>query len=86
LQRRGILYTSDYVANAGGLIDVAHDGPGHDADAVRRMTEEIYDTAKRIFARARAEDAPTSVIADRIAEERIAKSREAEPADAELAA
>lgn len=86
LQSRGILYTPDYVANAGGLIDVAHDGPGHDADAVRRMTEEIYDTAKRIFARARTEDAPTSVIADRIAEERIAESRETEPADAELAA
>ena len=81
LKRKGILYTPDYVANAGGLIDVAHDGPGHDADAVRRMTEGIYGTVKRILARAQAEDAPTSVIADRIAEERIAGH-----ADAELAA
>ena len=78
LKRRGILYTPDYVANAGGLIDVAHDGPGHDADAVRRMTEGIYGTVKRILARARAEDAPTNEVSDRIAEERIAGHAAAE--------
>ena len=50
------------------------------------MTEGIYDTAKRIFAHARAEDTPTSVIAHRIAEEKIAEGRETAPADAELAA
>ena len=81
LKRRGILYTPDYVANAGGLIDVAHDGPGYDADRVRRMTEGIYSTVKRILARAEAEGAPPNVVSDRIAEERIA-----DRADAELAA
>ena len=83
LKRRGILYTPDYVANAGGLIDVAHDGPCRDADAVRRMTEGIYGTVKRILARAAAEDAPTNAVADRMAEERLAEKRMAEKRMAE---
>lgn len=44
LHRRGILYVPDYVANSGGLLDVALEGPGHDPKAVLRVCETIRHT------------------------------------------
>ena len=73
LKRRRILYVPDYVANAGGLIGVAHDGPGYDEDEVWKKVGGIYATVKQIIARAATEDAPTNVVADRSAEERFAQ-------------
>lgn len=71
LKDRGVLYVPDYVANAGGVINVAHDGPGYDRAAVARKVEGIYDTVRYVLRRADAENAPTNVIADRIAAERV---------------
>ena len=69
LKARGVLYAPDYVINAGGLIDVAGEGPDYDPAAVLNRTEGIADTLERVFDRAEREDAPTHQVADRMAEE-----------------
>jgi len=73
LRRRGILYAPDYVINAGGIIDVAHERLGYDRDKVIRHIERIDDTLMEIFRRADAQELPTGAIADQIAEERFEK-------------
>lgn len=74
LKELGILYAPDYVINAGGLINVAHDDADYDAQKVNAMVENIYKTLLTIFERAQKEDVPTSIIADKMAEERFKPS------------
>ncbi len=71
LKERGILYAPDYAINAGGLINVAQEFRGYDADAARRTTSAIFETMLQIFKRADQEGVPTHLVADRIVEERI---------------
>ena len=71
LMRRGVLYAPDYVINAGGLIKVADEVTGHSPAMVAKKVEGIHQTLRQIFARAKAENAATSVIADKLAEERL---------------
>ena len=72
LERRGILYAPDYVANAGGIINGCIELLGWEPARARRQVEEIYDTLLDIFETARAEGIPTYAAADRLAEERLA--------------
>ncbi len=71
LMRRGVLYAPDYVINAGGLIKVADEVSGHSPAKVGKKLEGIRHTLRQIFARAEAENAATSVIADKLAAERL---------------
>ncbi len=71
LKERGILYAPDYAINAGGLINVAQEFAGYDAEKVRADVSKIYDTMLEIFERAQVEGRPPDVVADRIAEERF---------------
>jgi leucine dehydrogenase len=72
---KGILYAPDYVINAGGLINVY--GELHDwgPERSKRKAGEIYQTLLRIFETAQAENIPTALAADRVAEERIQRVR-----------
>ncbi len=74
LMHRGILYAPDYAINGGGLINVAQEVAGYDAKVSKEKTMRIYDTILEIAERAKADMAPTSLIADRMAEERLAKA------------
>ncbi|MCP4999920.1 MAG: Glu/Leu/Phe/Val dehydrogenase [Hyphomicrobiales bacterium] len=69
LAARGILYAPDYVINAGGVIALAK----HDVkdEVLEADVRQIGETLKTIFERADVENAPTDVVADRIAEERL---------------
>lgn len=69
LLERGILYAPDYAINAGGLINVASEYEGFDADKSRDHQTRIYDTMLHIFERSAVEKLPTSVVADHIVEE-----------------
>jgi leucine dehydrogenase len=69
LMQRGILYAPDYAINAGGLINVAQEVKGYDADAARERTLQIYDTIFEICQRARSEGRPTHEVADRMVRE-----------------
>jgi len=71
LEEKGILYAPDYVANAGGVINVYSELAGWDAQRALRKADEIYATTLGVFEIARAEGIPTYEAADRLAERRL---------------
>ncbi len=77
LARRGILYCPDYLANAGGIINLHHQRSRWDPDAVERHVASLGETFREVIARSESEGRPTGEIADRIAEERFARRTKA---------
>ena len=75
LEARGILYAPDYVANAGGVINVYSELTGWSRDRSLRKADEIYETVLSVFALATTTGIPTYRAADRVAEQRIAAVR-----------
>jgi valine dehydrogenase (NAD+) len=75
LADRGVLYTPDYVANAGGIIQVGDEAlnESFDFDRARAKAATIYDTTLAVFRLAAAEGLPPAVAADRLAERRMAE-------------
>jgi leucine dehydrogenase len=76
----GVLYVPDYIANAGGVINIAEESGGYDRERAFAHVAQIGDTTRRVFDRADADGLTTAAAADRIAEERIAAARPARPA------
>jgi valine dehydrogenase (NAD+) len=77
LADRGVLYTPDYVANAGGLVQVADEAlyfaeGGFRFERAKAKAAKIYETTLTIFRTADAEGVPPAVAADRLAERRMA--------------
>lgn len=72
LAERGILYAPDYVANAGGVINVCIGALGWERERVTLKVKEIYDTLLNIFKTAEREGISTSQAADQLAERRLA--------------
>ncbi len=72
LQKVGILYAPDYVANAGGVINVFGEVAGWDAQRALDKADDIYDTVLKVFEIADAQHIPTYAAADRLAEQRLA--------------
>ncbi len=83
LKGRGILYAPDYVINGGGIIRVAGQIFGWNDAEIDRRVRGIADTLMQIFRRSDTEGRPTSPIADRIAEERMAKGAQRQARAAE---
>jgi leucine dehydrogenase len=75
LQRRRILYAPDYVANAGGVINVYGEVVGWDAQRALDKADDIYDTILKVFDIAEAKKIPTYEAADRLAEQRLAEAK-----------
>ena len=75
LESRGILYAPDYVANAGGVINVYGEVEGWDAQHALDKADDIYDTILRVFEIAEAYKIPTYEAADRVAEQRLEAAR-----------
>jgi valine dehydrogenase (NAD+) len=78
LADRGILYAPDYVANAGGLCQVADEalhahGGGFRFERAKAKAAHIYDTTLQVFQLADAEGVPPAVAADRLGERRMAE-------------
>ncbi len=71
LRQLGITYAPDYAINAGGLINVAEEYVKYDANAAREKCALIYDTIFQILERAKAEEQPEGIVADRIVDEMI---------------
>jgi leucine dehydrogenase len=71
LEEMGMLYAPDYVANAGGVINVFGEVAGWDSERSLRKADEIYDTILSVFEIARAEGIPSYKAADRLAERRL---------------
>ena len=71
LESRDILYAPDYVANAGGVINVYSELAGWSSARAFRKADEIYETVLRVFQIAKSDRLPTFEAADRLAEQRI---------------
>ncbi|NUQ22167.1 MAG: Glu/Leu/Phe/Val dehydrogenase [Gemmatimonadaceae bacterium] len=71
LEEKGILYAPDYVANAGGVINVYSELAGWDATRSLRKADEIYNTILGVFEIAEKDGIPTYRAADRLAERRL---------------
>ena len=71
LERKSILYAPDYVANAGGVINVYSELAGWTSARSFRKADEIYDTVLKVFEIAKTQKIPTYLAADRLAEQRI---------------
>ena len=76
LADRGILYAPDYAANAGGIINGCRELLGWEPQRALAQVEEIYDTLLHLFALAKSEGVPTHIAADRLAEQRLKKSKQ----------
>lgn len=72
LRARGVLYAPDYVVNGGGVICVAGQIFDWSNAEIERRVRAIADRLSQIFRRAEQEGVATNVIADRMAEERMA--------------
>lgn len=75
LMKREITYAPDYAINAGGLINIYHEGMvagGYSRIRAFEHVAGIKKTISDILERAKAERIPTHAIADRMAEERVA--------------
>ncbi len=71
LHQRNILYAPDYVINAGGLIYASMHHNGFDNHDIAHKSQEISVTLAEIFNASKAQEKPTSVIADTLAEARL---------------
>ena len=74
LRARGILWAPDFVANAGGIINIAVElePPGYAPDRARARVLEIGDTLRAVFAAADAEGVTPLAAAQQIAKQRLA--------------
>ena len=71
LQRRDIVYVPDFVANAGGVINIAVELEGYDPELARERVAAIRATTSALLTRARSEsvtslDAAMALAFDRI--------------------
>ncbi len=71
LMDHGVLYTPDYLINAGGLINVYTELNGYHQESAMNLTENIYQVSNEIIKKARDENVSTNLAANRMAEERI---------------
>lgn len=71
LQRRDQLWAPDYAINAGGIIDIYYQRIGGSAAQCDAHVRSIAGTLREIFTRAVKEGCATSIIADRLAIERL---------------
>jgi glutamate dehydrogenase/leucine dehydrogenase len=75
LQRRGILYVPDFLANCGGVIHVAGEWYGEDEAATRARVNRAADRLDVALATAAIEDSTPVEVAERQALERIEAAR-----------
>jgi leucine dehydrogenase len=71
LAARGILYAPDFVANAGGIINIAEEFTGYSRSAALARVEEIGAATTRVFELARARGLPPARAAVAFARERV---------------
>jgi valine dehydrogenase (NAD+) len=71
LADKGILYIPDYLANAGGLIQVADEIGGFDFARAKARAAGIYQTTKAVLQAVAADGVTPVMAADRLAERRM---------------
>jgi leucine dehydrogenase len=77
LLEKGILYAPDYVINAGGIIDIAHqrNNQAQELISMRKQIENIADTLTKIFLLSEKNNTATQIVADQLADQIINHKR-----------
>jgi leucine dehydrogenase len=75
LEKRNILYAPDFVANAGGVINVYSELAGWVRERALRKADEIFDTLLGVYAIAKEKEIPSYEAADALAERRLSAVR-----------
>jgi glutamate dehydrogenase/leucine dehydrogenase len=75
LAAAGVLYVPDYVANAGGIINIAEEVHGYDARRAAQRIAAIRTTTTEVLELAEASGTTPAEAADHLAEQRIAAGR-----------
>lgn len=71
LEKRNILYAPDYVANAGGVINVYSELSGWSHERALRQADDIFETILGVYQIAKEQKITTALAADRLAERRL---------------
>lgn len=71
LKEKGILYAPDFVANAGGLMNVFVELEGYSKDRAMKKVEAVYDNIMEVFMIAEKENLPTYKAAQVMAQNRV---------------
>ncbi len=71
MAERGITYVPDFVANAGGVIQVGTEACGYSDEDARAKTMAIFDTTQSVLAEAASEGRLPTEVAERRAERRM---------------
>jgi leucine dehydrogenase len=74
LSARGVLWAPDFVANAGGIINISVEFDGYDPREARRRVNGIGDTVRRIYDDAQAIGATPLTAAMELARRRLARA------------
>jgi leucine dehydrogenase len=76
LAERGIVWAPDFVANAGGIINIAVEleGGGYDAERAETLVRRVGDTTREVFEHAEANGATPLAAAMEIARRRLAEA------------
>jgi glutamate dehydrogenase/leucine dehydrogenase len=75
LHALGILYVPDFLANAGGIINIAEERKGYDPVAAARAVDRIGETTRAVLARAAREGVTPLEAAERVVANRLAAAR-----------
>jgi leucine dehydrogenase len=77
LRELGVLWAPDFVANAGGIVNIAveFDRGGYDPDRAKLRTAEIGDTVRRVFDDAASAGTTPLTAAVALAESRLERGR-----------
>lgn len=75
LQKLDILYAPDYVLNAGGLINVAHEIKGYVQQAAEHDVRNIYHTLLNIFYKSKEQRILPSEASDILAQQKISEKK-----------
>jgi glutamate dehydrogenase/leucine dehydrogenase len=75
LAAAGILYVPDFLANAGGIINIAEEANGYDRARALKAVGHIHDTTTRVLERAEAHGITPEAAAEELVARRLARAR-----------
>jgi leucine dehydrogenase len=76
LAAAGILYIPDFLANAGGIINIAEEAHGYDAARAVKAVGQIRDTTTSVLERAEARGITPLAAAEELVAKRLTRARD----------
>jgi glutamate dehydrogenase/leucine dehydrogenase len=76
LAAAGILYVPDFLANAGGVINIAQEANGYDRARASKAVRQIRDTTTKVLKRAETRGITPVAAAEELVARRLARARD----------